>query len=86
MDDRSNRSYVPCSVMPIPSPPIQLIRHSSVAYLASFLARAPFVEASTVSEALRHMLEWADDYLGKQAEALTWTKVKESLEESRWQE
>lgn len=49
----------------------QLTRQSSVAYLASFLARGSFVEASFVSRAVGALLEWAASYLDQQADATT---------------
>lgn len=52
---------------------VQLTRQSSVAYLASFLARGSFVDASLVSSAVRALLDWADRYLDEHVDGLTVT-------------
>lgn len=49
---------------------VQLTRQSSVAYLASFLARASYMEASTVSAALGVLLQWAQNYLDQNADSV----------------
>lgn len=48
---------------------MQLTRQSGVAYLASFLARASYLEASTLSGALGALLDWAQNYLDEHADA-----------------
>lgn len=48
---------------------MQLTRQSGVAYLASFLARASYMEASMVSGALGALLEWAQSYLDQHEDA-----------------
>lgn len=49
---------------------LQLTRQSSVAYLASFLARGSFVDASLVSSSVQSLLDWAGQYLDQHADAL----------------
>lgn len=52
---------------------LQLTRQSSVAYLASFLARGSFVDASLVSSALQALLDWAARYLDEHVDGSTLT-------------
>lgn len=52
---------------------LQLTRQSSVAYLASFLARGSFVDASLVSSAVQALLDWAARYLDEHVDGLTVT-------------
>ena len=47
---------------------LQLTRQSSVAYLASFLARGSFVEPSLVSNAVGALLDWAGSYLDRHSD------------------
>ncbi|CAN0411772.1 unnamed protein product, partial [Ectocarpus sp. 8 AP-2014] len=54
----------------------QLTRQSSVAYLASFLARASFVDPSLVSTAVQSLLDWAGQYLDQYADASVATPVQ----------
>lgn len=54
----------------------QLTRQSSVAYLASFLARASFVDPSLVSTAVQSLLDWAGQYLDQYADASIATPVQ----------
>lgn len=49
---------------------LQLTRQSSVAYLASFLARGSFVDASLVSSAVQALLDWAARYLDEHVDGL----------------
>lgn len=49
---------------------LQLARQSSVAYLASFLARGLFLEASFVSKAVGSLLRWATDYVDRHEDAV----------------
>ncbi|CAM9755659.1 unnamed protein product [Ectocarpus fasciculatus] len=49
----------------------KLTRQSSVAYLASFLARASFVDPSLVSTAVQSLLDWAGQYLDQHVDAST---------------
>lgn len=50
---------------------VQLTRQSSVAYLASFLARGSFVDPSLVSTAVQSLLDWAGQYLDQHVDAST---------------
>ncbi|CAM9172306.1 unnamed protein product [Choristocarpus tenellus] len=45
----------------------KLTRQTSVAYLASFLARGSFVKDDVLSSSLSSLLDWAVDYLDRQA-------------------
>lgn len=49
---------------------LQLARQSSVAYLASFLARGLFLEASLVSKTVGLLLRWATDYIDRHGDAV----------------
>eukprot|EP00752_Nemacystus_decipiens_P007776 g6944.t1 len=51
----------------------KLTRQSSVAYLASFLARGSFVDSSLVSSAVQALLDWAARYLDEHVDGLTVT-------------
>eukprot|EP00903_Cladosiphon_okamuranus_P012898 g12042.t1 len=48
----------------------KLTRQSSVAYLASFLARGSFVDAALVSSAIQALLDWAARYLDEHVDGL----------------
>jgi RNA polymerase I-specific transcription initiation factor RRN3 len=49
-----------------------MVRQSAACYLASFVSRAKFVEADTVSESVFALLRWADAYIAAlQANALS---------------
>ncbi|CAB1096312.1 unnamed protein product [Ectocarpus sp. CCAP 1310/34] len=54
----------------------KLTRQSSVAYLASFVARASFVDPSLVSTAVQSLLDWAGQYLDQYADASIATPVQ----------
>ncbi|CAM9149975.1 unnamed protein product, partial [Hapterophycus canaliculatus] len=49
----------------------KLVRQSSVAYLASFLARGSFVEPSLVAAAVQSLLDWAGQYLDQHVDGFT---------------
>ncbi|CAM9260739.1 unnamed protein product [Scytosiphon promiscuus] len=49
----------------------KMVRQSSVAYLASFLARGSFIDASLVSTAVQSLLDWAGQYLDQHGDGFT---------------